>query len=117
MAVKENTISIPKLEKEYITVTIRGVTPLIVHRFSLSVQRAIEEAQQGAAKLKKAPRTPDKEFDEAIYRTADGGHGFPAIGVKKAMVTAGQRFGDEKGTELFGSFSIPVELLRIDTAH
>jgi hypothetical protein len=107
-------VEIPALQIVRLQVKIRGLTPLIVHRFSDEVLRSIEAAQQQAAKVKKAPRDPEAEFRQSVYHTPDGGYGFPAIGVKLAMVRAGQRYADEKATELYGAFSIPQEMLEIE---
>lgn len=109
-----STVFIPELRMARINVRVKGVTPLITHRFSEDVMEKMARDQQGEAKVKKPPRNPQAEFEAACYRTPEGGYGFPAAGVKKAMVTAGQRFAGEKGTELYGAFSIPVELLELE---
>jgi len=110
-------VQIPQLRRVHIEAQIVGLTPLICHRYSEANMQAMEAAQQGAAKTKKPPREPEREFQDAQYRLPDGGHGFPAIGIKKAMVLAGQRFGDEKGTELYGALTIPGELLPVVSPH
>ena len=114
MAKDSGTVTIPELRMARINVRIKGVTPLITHRFSEDVLEKMAAEQQGAAKVKKPPRQPEAECEAACYRTPEGRYGFPAAGVKKAMVTAGQRFAGEKGTELYGAFSIPVELLELE---
>ena len=114
MAKDNGTVTIPALRMARINVRIKGVTPLITHRFSEDVLEKMAAEQQGAAKVKKPPRDPEAECASACYRTPEGRYGFPAAGVKKAMVTAGQRFAGEKGTELYGAFSIPVELLELE---
>lgn len=109
-------IHIPQFRRAFIEARIQGMTPLICHRYSERVMEEMQKAQGGAAKTKKAPRDPEREFQEAQYRLPDGQHAFPAIGIKKAMVLAGQRFGDEKGTELYGAFTIPGEFLPLEIA-
>jgi hypothetical protein len=106
-------VVIPQLVITNVRVKIVGETPLITHRFGEDAIRAIQDGQSGAAKVKKEARDPAREFEQAIYRMPDGSCGFPAGGVKRAMVLAGQRFASEKGTELMGAFSIPAELLQI----
>lgn len=83
------TLIIPRLTRETIVVTITGETPLIVHRFSEKAKRIMLEAMQGR-KNPKEPKDPVAEFEAAAYRFEDGGYGFPAIGVKAAMVSAGR---------------------------
>lgn len=109
------TIIIPPVERQWIEVRVRGSAPLICHRYSERAQDAMAKAQQGAAKSKKPPREPEREFQDAQYRLPDGRHGFPAIGIKRAMVSAGQRFAAERSTELFGAFTIVGELLPIES--
>lgn len=94
------TISIPELHETRLRVHIEGVTPLITHAFSETARHAMEAAQQGVAKVKKAPRNPQAEFEASVYRTPDGRPAVPAIAVKRAMVTAGQRFAGEKAIVL-----------------
>jgi hypothetical protein len=108
-------VEIPPFQRIRIEARIRGLTPLIVHRQSERSIEEMERKQQGSAKTKKAPREPEREFEEAQYRLDDGGHGFKSIGVKLSMVIAGQRFGDEKRTELYGALTIPGEFLRIES--
>lgn len=120
MAKKETEareIIIPTLRMASLRITIQGQTPLICHRFSDTVRQQIEGAQQGAARTKKPPRNPEQECREACYYLDESVpvYGFPAVGVKRAMVTAGSRFGDEKSTQLNGVFSIPAELLELHT--
>lgn len=113
----EKQVQIPPLRRVFIEARIRGLTPLICHRYSETNLQIMEAAQQGAAKTKKPPREPEREFQEAQYRLPDGGHGFPAIGIKKSMVLAGQRFADEKGTELYGALTVRGEYLPIESPN
>jgi len=110
-------VQIPQLRRVFIEARIRGITPLICHRYSESNMQIMQDAQGGAAKTKKPPRDPEREFQEAQYRLPNGDAGFPAIGIKKSMVLAGQRFADEKGTELYGALTIPGEYLAIESPN
>lgn len=112
---KVKAIVIPALERTAINVTIKGTTPLICHRYSERVQHEMEEKQQGAAKVKKAPRDPQREFIESLYSHPEGGYGFPATAIKQAMISAGQRFAGEVGTRLKGAITIPTDMLRIES--
>jgi hypothetical protein len=110
-------IVIPDLKVKHVTVVIKGLTPLIVHRFGEHAQNQIAKAQDGSAKVKKPPRVPRDEYIDAQYQfmNDDGvmAHGFPAIGIKLAMVAAGMRFADQKSTHLLGMFTVPAEHLEI----
>lgn len=109
----ETDILIPEIKTAFIQVRISGTTALICHRFSEESQQAIEARQQGEAKIKKPPRNPEQECAAACYRNTDGDYAFPASGIKRAIVTAGQRFAGEKSTELNGVLNIPQELIPI----
>lgn len=118
MPAKENqAVELPELVIGETTIQIIGTTPLIVHRFSDDSIEKIQEKQSGAAKLTKAPRDPQREFEQAMYMLESGGYGFPASGIKNAMVSAGMRYGDEVGTRLWGAFNIPAELVEIITPN
>lgn len=108
------TVTIPELRRMYVEFHLRGVTPLLTNRFSEEKADAMEGVQTKEAKAKKAPRLPEEEFRGAMHRLENGGYGFPAVGLKSSIVKAGQRFADEKGTQLRGMLSIPVDMLEIE---
>ncbi len=109
------TITLPALSIETWEMRIIGETPLIAHRFGEDAIRQIEKGQGDGPKVKKAARDPVREFEQASYRLEDGRYAFPAGAIKRCMTIAGMRFAEEKGTELMGKFSIPVELLHLDS--
>lgn len=106
-------VTIPELKMGQLVVHIEGTTPLIMNRFSETAMSDLAARQSGAAKVKKSGRVPEDEFDAALYRDEDGDYAFPSIGIKRAMVNAGQRFADEKATELNGAFSISGEMVKL----
>jgi len=82
-------LTIFRLNRETIRVRVKGMSPLLVHRFSEKSKRIMLESMQGR-KNPKEPKNPEEEYRAAAYRFPDGGFGFPAIGVKAAMVSAGR---------------------------
>lgn len=110
MATKKTSgeVSIPRLKWKEMTVTIQGVTPIIFHCFSKTAKAKMREAQAQTVKAsqKKPPRDPEAETMAALYLTADGHPGFPAYGIRKAMVTAGSRFTEETKVGLCGVIKI-----------
>lgn len=109
----EKTIEIPEIKLRRMVVSIEGQTPLLTNRFGEKARRAIEDKQQKKAKGPKEARVPDDEFKEACHRLQGGGYGFPAVGIKKALVVAGGRFADEKMTHLRGVINIMGDLIPI----
>lgn len=107
------TIEIPAIKLQQMIVTIEGQTPLIVHRFGEQARQQIEDKQQKKAKTAKEARDPHAEFLDSLYTIEKGKYGFPAAGVKKALVYAGGRFADEQMTVLRGVINIMSDLIEI----
>jgi hypothetical protein len=116
---ESKVIEIPEIRRVRMQVTIEGVTPLICHRFGERAIEKMEAVQVHAAKLKKEPRDPEADFKDAMYHPNGdvNRHGFPAGGVKKALVCAGGRFADETMTVLRGVIQIPAFLLDIEAPY
>ncbi len=93
------TIQLHKVERETIKVRVVGLTPLICHRFDEKAKQMMLDAQQGKKK-QKASKDPDADFQRSLYRTPDGGYGFPATGFKAATVDAARYFQGVRMTEL-----------------
>lgn len=88
MAVKQKSdgpIELPKLERKTFRAYVVGDTSLIVHAWS---RKAITEmlAKQMGQKVPKFPKHPVEDFMASMYRMDDGGYGFPATAIKKALV-------------------------------
>lgn len=103
----EETIQIQPLRIKRIVLTVKGTQPLITNKFSDEAAEKLAASQEGPKiKAAKAPRDPQTEFLGARYVVSaapDGDPdvdicGFPAAGVKKAMVAAAMRVTEAKGT-------------------
>jgi hypothetical protein len=88
------TVQIDRIDAETIQVPIIGTTPLIVHRFSEKAKRQMLDNMQGKRTPKQA-KDPEAEYQAAFYNLKDGRYGFPAVGVKQAMVSATRLFGKD----------------------
>ncbi len=84
------TIQLDRIAAETILVPIIGTTPLITHKFSEKAKRQMLDAMQGR-KSPKSAKDPQAEYEAAMYRFEDGGHGIPVIAFKAATV-GGARF-------------------------
>lgn len=109
----ERTIEIPEIRLGRIVVGIVGQTPLLTNRFGEKARQKIEDKQQKKAKGPKEARNPEEEFQDAAHMISEGVYGFPAVGIKKALVVAGGRFADEKMTHLRGVINIMGDLIEI----
>ena len=115
----DRVIEIPEIRLGRMIVNIKGETPLLTNRFGESAREAIEDKQQRKAKGPKQARDPQKEFHDAAHLISgaagndDAIYGFPASGIKKALVAAGGRFADEKMTQLRGVINPLNDLVEI----
>jgi hypothetical protein len=110
----ERTIEIPEIRLGTIMVGIIGQTPLLTNRFGEKARQKIEDKQQKKAKGPKDARNPQEEFEDACHVISEGVYGFPAVGIKKALVVAGGRFADEKMTHLRGVINIMSDMIEIE---
>lgn len=94
-------------------VSIIGQTPLITNRFGEKAMQQIEDKQQKKAKVAKEARKPEEEFADHLHPIGKDKYGFPAVGIKKALVVAGGRFADEKMTHLRGAINVMGDLIEI----
>lgn len=88
----DTIIEINQIQAETVRVPLLGTTPMIVQRFSEKAKRQMLDAMQGR-KTPKTPKDPQAEFEDAMYRFADGGTGFPVVGFKAATVGAARFYG------------------------
>lgn len=109
----ERTIEIPEIKLRTMMVGIIGQTPLLTNRFGEKARQKIEDKQQKKAKGAREARNPEEEFGDACHRIDEKTYGFPAVGIKKALVVAGGRFADEKMTHLRGVINIMGDLIEI----
>jgi hypothetical protein len=93
---KAEAVAIRPIDIAEFEIPIRGVTPLIVSKFSEKARTAIKEKQEQKAKTAKAKRDPNAEYLAAMYIMPGTGkagdknakHGIPASGFKKGAISA-----------------------------
>lgn len=107
-----STIELPALRIETVQLMLVGDSPLIVHAWSEKAKRQMLDKQMKKATKAKEAKDPEADYEACFYRTATGAYGFPAIGVKAAMVSA-CRFADAKMTVARGAFHIDAEMLEV----
>lgn len=107
------SISIPSIRIQNLTVKLIGDSPLICHAWSEKAKKQMLDKQMKAAKAGKEAKDPHRDFLESLYPHPDGGYGFPCVGFKAAAVGA-CRFADGiKMTEARGAFHVVGELAKI----
>jgi hypothetical protein len=115
---EKKEIEIPPIRIGRVEIVISGLTPLLTNRFSDRTLDEIEATQTGRPKVAKAPRNPEQEFRDAAHVLDEkaGRYGFPAAGVKLAVVAGGYRLGGEQMTKLRAVFSIEKDILEIEAS-
>jgi hypothetical protein len=91
---KAETAVISPLNFQSVKVRIEGVpgSPLVMNKFSSKNREAMMAKQEQGSRAKKGEKRAPKDFD-AIYRSAmhimqDGSFGFPAPGLRSALISA-----------------------------
>lgn len=88
-------LTIPRPEVQYAELTLRGISPLIMHKWSEKALTQLEDSQTGKAKAQKTARQPEEEAYAAAYIVSgfedkeDGEPGkfyFPAPAFKHAFL-------------------------------
>ena len=106
---ESEVIAIPKIEIDVVKFKVRGITPLIVSKFSEKAKQMMLDKQMKKASAGKEAKDPQKQYEESLYRFTDGKRtGFPAVGFKAAMVRAGKQLGMVM-TDLRGRFHVMAE--------
>jgi hypothetical protein len=77
-----------------VVVPIVGISPLVVHKWSVKAMREIADKQAGKAKNKKHDiRIPEEDYEYAKHKSPQGWEGFPAAGFKAAMIRGAKMIG------------------------
>lgn len=112
MPANATAIELPALNIQTVTFNLIGDSPLIVHAWSEKAKRQMLDKQMKKATKAKEAKDPEADYEACFYKTETGAYGFPAIGVKAAMVSA-CRFVDAKMTVMRGAFHIDCEMLTV----
>lgn len=92
MATKTAVAELQKINVETAAVNIRGLSPLIMHRWSEKARKEMLDKQMKKT-VKKEPKSPEEQFAASIYRLDDNRLGFPADAFKKAMIRGAKLIG------------------------
>lgn len=112
MPTNDNAITLPPIRIETVSFMLIGDSPLIVHAWSEKAKRQMLDKQMKKATQAKQAKDPQADYEACFYRTSTGAYGFPAIGVKAAMISA-CRFADLKMTIARGAFHIDAEMVEV----
>ncbi len=89
---RSDRIVIKPAKFEHATVTIRGTTPLVLHKFSQKVQQSIIATQEAGSQSRKGKAREARNFQElfmnARHIARAGWDGIPANAFRNAMISA-----------------------------
>jgi hypothetical protein len=116
----ETGIVLRRLERVTALITVEGTAPLIMSRFDEKARQQMLDAQMQKARVKKAPKDPEANFQRSMHRLGDG-YGFPAVGFKAATIGAARYFEGIAMTELRRALYFlgegPDQLVRLDCSE
>jgi hypothetical protein len=73
------------------TVRIKSLSPFIQHKWSEKSLQMMKDKHAGLRVRNREVRDPHQEFLDATYRCEDGRYGFPAGGIKAALIEAAHK--------------------------
>jgi len=86
------TAELQMIKVETASVKIRGLSPLIMHRWSEKARREMLDKQMKKT-VKKEAKAPEEQYEASLYKLDDGRIGFPADAFKKAMIRGAKQIG------------------------
>jgi len=94
-----------KIQVQQAEVKIRGLSPLIMHRWDEKAKREMLDKQMKKT-VKRQPKEPQKQYEDSIYWLNDKHVGFPADAFKQSMV---------RGADLLGGKDVgmPMNKMRM----
>lgn len=112
----ETTIELPQIDVRIMNLTVAGLSPLIIHRWSDKAKQMIKDKQAKKATKGREQRNPKKEYEESLYPFPGGGYGFPSVGFKAAAITAVGQISGLTKTFTRGTFHVNLgeDLVKIE---
>ena len=92
MATKTATAELQAIKVEQTTISIKGLSPLIMHRWSEKARKEMLDKQMKKT-VKKEAKSPEEQYEASVYKMDDGRLGFPADAFKKAMIRGAKQIG------------------------
>lgn len=90
----KTSVEIKQFQIKQAIIRIKGISPLIVHKFDQKITLEIEAKQQGKSKTEKHKiRKPEMDFEGAKHKSPLGFDGFPAGGFKKSLIRGAKMTG------------------------
>lgn len=128
----EKTAELKKIKPEMVKIKVKGLSPLIMHRWDEKAKKQMLDKQMKKS-VKKEAKDPKQQYESSVYWMDGGTVGFPADGFKKAMVRGAKQLGltmtdmrtgffvhgeysqkeDRELVPIYGSVSMREDMVRI----
>lgn len=105
-----------KVMFKHFAVWIVGDTPLIVHAWSEKAKREMLEKQVKATRGGKEARDPHGDFVSSLYEMGDGKYGFPATGIKIAILSSAHKDKGIARSAVMAALWINANMVRVRPA-
>lgn len=109
----EANVEIPQIVVQRFEIKIIGDSPLITHKWSEKAKRQMLDKQMKNPTKAKEAKSPEQDYEDSIYRDADGDFAFPSIAFKSAIVSACRFTDGMKMTVIRGGLHIEGEFVKI----
>ena len=92
MAKKQEAVEIMKIDIKEVEIEVKGLSPLIMHRWSEKAKRQMLDKQMKKT-TKKDVKDPEQDYKDSLYQFEDGRLGFPADAFKNSMIRGAKQIG------------------------
>ena len=108
MGTTNNTAELQQIKVAKTTIHIKGLSPLIMHRWDEKAKKQMLDKQMKKT-VKKEAKSPEDQYDASVYWMTDEKDrvGFPADAFKKAMV---------RGADLLGGKDVGMPMVKMRMA-
>ena len=87
----EGVVKVRPIRKMHVTLRIKGTSQLIQHQWSEKAKAMMRSKHAGKKTKDREVRDPQREGEEAAYRTQDGKYGIPMAALKLAILSASHK--------------------------
>ncbi|MFL5338369.1 MAG: hypothetical protein ACJ8H8_35680 [Geminicoccaceae bacterium] len=115
----DGPLIVPRSVLEGFSFWIEGVSPLVVHAWSLKAKNSMLRAQGGDTLSPdgKVARNPQQDFLDSVYTMEPGVYGFPVMGIKNAVVERAHKDKGVARVDVKSALFFNHSMHRVKTAH
>lgn len=84
-------ITLKPINRQRVTFTIKGTSPIIQHKWSEKAKKEIRDKKLGDKKKNRDKLDMDAEYQSAMYKTDAGEYGIPVLAFKASLIGAAHK--------------------------